>query len=518
MLPSIADFLFVILFIYLALPKGGIKLLQDADTGYHVRAGEYILTKHLIPKYDLFSFHYPNLPWTAHEWLSEVVMAIVHGTFGMTGLVIFFAMLIAGFYCLLFRVLLKYSNNIILPLVAVLLAIASSQVHWLARPHIFSFFFVLLWYFCLDYHQHGIEKFIWALPFAMLFWVNLHGGFMAGFILLGAFLVGNIIQAISSDGEARHKAKKRCCQLINITALCIAACLINPFGYHILLFPFNLVGNKFLMDHVSEFISPNFHEPFIFKYHLLFLIALLALTRERARGSDLLLILGFTSMSLYSSRHIPLFAIVTAPVLVRQGDLLLNSCKCRLADFVRDRGKLFFDIAYRAIPLIWPFVVVAAVAYYAANGKIEHRFDATIKPVAATAFLLREPLKGNMFNNDEFGDYIIYAAWPKYRVFFDGRSDMYGVSLMKDYFKVTDVETGWEKVLDSYHIEWIIFDANSVLSRVLLENKDWRLIYADKLANIFVRNTSCNRALISRYSNVRPVPQEKNEIIAERTI
>ena len=108
-----------------------------------------------------------------------------------------------------------------------------------------------------------------------------------------------------------------------------------------------------------------------------------------------------------------------------------------------------------------------------------------------------------MFDNDEFGDYIIYAAWPEYKVFLDGRSDMYGDDLFKEYQKVTSVRPGWDEVLEKYDISWIIYNANSSLSMFLMQRDDWKLIYADKVANIFVKNVQENQYLIEKYPDVK---------------
>ena len=110
-----------------------------------------------------------------------------------------------------------------------------------------------------------------------------------------------------------------------------------------------------------------------------------------------------------------------------------------------------------------------------------------------------------MFNNDEFGDYVIYAAYPQYRVFFDGRNDMYGVEHMKDYFKVIRLRKDWEKVLETYDIQWIFFDANSLLSRYLRERPDWHLIYADQVAHIYVMDIPEDEYLIEEYQEVEPI-------------
>jgi hypothetical protein len=151
----------------------------------------------------------------------------------------------------------------------------------------------------------------------------------------------------------------------------------------------------------------------------------------------------------------------------------------------------------------------------ASIGTVEFKFDEKIKPVAAVEFLKKEKISGHMFNNDEFGDYIIYSAYPHYKVYIDGRLDMYGEKNVKEYRKVVNFEQGWEKILDKYNISWIIYDADSAISRFLFIHKDWKLIYADKVANIFVKNIAANQYLIDKYRTVKPVVIEDKEDAAK---
>ena len=177
-------------------------------------------------------------------------------------------------------------------------------------------------------------------------------------------------------------------------------------------------------------------------------------------------------------------------------------------DFLKRRSNNIALIDRSAKGCFWPIVGVLVVCISGAYGKVVHSFDEKTKPVAAVEFIKRENLKGNMFNNDEFGDYIIYAAWPRYKVFFDGRSDMYGSSKIKEYLKLTRVQPGWERIMEKYDISWVIYNAKSALSSVLLERKDWQLIYSDKVANIFVKNTPENQPIIERYPNVELAAEE----------
>ena len=124
LIPSIADIIFISLFLLLSF-SAGKDLLGDVDTGYHIRAGEYILNTFSIPRHDIFSFITPTLPWTAHEWLSEVIMALVHRAFGLTGVAIFFAFIISLVYYLLYRIFKTNKDNLILTVFIVLLVLVS---------------------------------------------------------------------------------------------------------------------------------------------------------------------------------------------------------------------------------------------------------------------------------------------------------------------------------------------------------------------------------------------------------
>jgi hypothetical protein len=516
LIPSIADFLFLAIFLHISLNVGK-SLLGDGDTGYHIRAGEYILKTFSIPRHDMFSFISPPISWTAHEWLSEVIMAVIHKSFGLTGIVVFFAFLISLASYLLFRIINSDNNNIIIALFVVLLATITSQIHWLARPHIFSLFLMIVWYYILDLHHYKNRNYLYLLPIIMIVWANLHGGFMGGFMLLGMYLFGDFTGYIFHKNEEKDAYLNRLKVLALTTVACIAAAVINPYGYHILLFPFKLTSSKEIMDSVSEFMSPNFHENYVksFEIFLLLLLAALGVSKFKLNVIETLLILLFTYMSLYSARYIPLFAIITAPILARQLQSIEEQSTGRFAAFIKKRATNIAAIDAAATGYFWPVVAIIVAMSSVAMGKVDYKFDEKIKPMAAIEFLKKEKLSGNMFNNDEFGDCLIYSAYPMYKVFFDGRSDMYGVDRLKEYRKIISFDQGWENILAKYRITWIFYDADSALSRFLLIHNDWKLIYADKVANIFVKNIPEYHYLIEKYPSVKPVVKDDKDKTAK---
>jgi hypothetical protein len=510
LIPSLAQIIFLAIFLSLSLSTG-TSLLGDGDTGYHIRVGEYILQTLSVPRQDIFSFLTPALPWTAHEWLSEVIMALIYKLDGLTGVVLFFSLLIAAEFFMLFKMMQSFKGNILANILIVLLVILSSQVHWLARPHIFSLLLMTLWYYVLDQYQYRNRNLLYILPFVMLLWVNLHGGFMIALILSGIYFAGSAASFLTAKDPEKKIFRQRATAYGLLTVLCLLASLANPVGYRILLFPFRLTSDTFLMDNVHEFLSPNFHQQIIFKYLLLLTVSVFALSRKRVSSIELLLLVAFMNMSLYSARYIPLFGVIAAPILSRQESGIFGHNNGKFFDFFRKRAEKIAAVDESSKGHVWPLAAVLLVVILAAGGNISFAFDKKLKPVAAVDFLKQEHIEGNMYDNDEFGDYIIYAAWPEYRVFFDGRSDMYGIARMKDYLKVARVERGWEEVLKKYDIGWIIYNTDSSLALLLEERDDWKLIYSDKVAEIFVRNVPRYAALIAKYPDVRPVTAERDK-------
>jgi hypothetical protein len=503
LIPSIADVIFVTLFICLSFAGSG--LLLDGDTGFHIRAGEFIIDTFSVPRHDMFRFLSPPLPWTDHEWLSDVIMAFSHRAFGLTGVVIFFCFLIASVYCLLFKVIRTHNGNMISAVIVILLVIASSQMHFLARPHIFSLLLLVVWYYLLDTYQYEDRNHLYFLPPIMLLWVNLHGAFIIGPLLIGVYLFGNIVFSLTSGGAEKQQYKQKARNLALTMFACLILSLINPYSYHILLFPFEISSNKLIMDNVQEFLSPNFHDPLPFKYLLFLLIAIFAISRASLNITEIILVLLFANMALYSKRHIPLFAIIVAPVLIRQIDLILDKGNGRFTRFIKKRSENIASIDACSRGYLWPLGVSLVVVIFFAAGMIEYKFDEKRKPVEAVEFLKRENIPGNMFNKDEFGDYIIYAAWPNYKVFIDGRVEIHGPEGLMDFLKVARIKPGMDEVFKKYDINWIIFSSGSSLSHFLLQSDDWKLIYSDVVANIFIRNTTENQGLIEKYKNTRPV-------------
>jgi hypothetical protein len=368
---------------------------------------------------------------------------------------------------------------------------------------------MVVWYHLLDSYQNDRGGRLVLLPLIMLLWVNLHGGYLTGFILTGVYFLGNLAGYFRSTDEERERSFRKAKSLGYVIVACLLVSLVNPYGYRILLFPFRLVSDSYIMDNVNEFLSPNFHKPMPFKYLLLLFVTILAISKRPLDFTEVVLVLLFTNMALFSARYIPLFAIVVAPIISKQADSMITVApEVGWISSLKKRAGRIAKIDSSAKGYGWPVAGVFLVVFLVAAGGIEFRFDGKIKPVAAVEFLMKEHIDGHMYNNDEFGDYLIYATYPRYKVFFDGRNDMYGTGRLKEFQKIAWIAPGWENIIKKYDIRWFFIGSDSVLTRYLLERPEWKLIYSDNVANIHVKNSEEYRYLIDKYRDVTSVARK----------
>jgi len=515
LIPSFADLFFIIFFIII-LSKGG-TLLNDGDTGYHIRAGEYIIENYSIPKEDIFSYLSPPPKWIAHEWLSEVIMAVIHDLTGLTGIVIFFTTFISFSFYIFFKILNSFFKNLILIWFIIIFVTICTAIHWLARPHIFSFLFFIIFYFSLENYENNekINKLL-ILPILMLIWVNLHGGYVIGFILIGVYFVGNVFRLFSKNNEYLENNKSKAITYFYLGSACLITSIINPYGLKILIFPFNLIGEKFLMSVISEFMPTNMQETLAFKYLFYFSLTIMIGIDYKKNIIEIILFVLFSYMALYSIRYTTLFAIIVAPMILKRMEFLIDKYNSKKIKKIKNIGENIKNLDNKSKGYIWPILTVIFVFFLAKGGQLKYNINAERHPVDAVKFLLNEKISGQMFNNDEFGDYLIYAGYPEYKVFFDGRSDMYGTDFVKDFRKVIRLEYGWDKFIEEKEIGWIFYNSDSALSRMLYERKEWCLIYSDKIADIYVKNVAEYQYLINKYNGVKPVERLEEMVKREK--
>jgi hypothetical protein len=516
---SVGDLIFVAMLGLLAFTNLSERLLGDAGIGWHIRTGQLILATHAIPHVDPFSSSVAGHAWFAWEWLFDVIVGSLDSAAGLNGVVLFAALIIATVFAWTFRLLLRRGTNLLVALALVLLAAAAATIHFLARPHVLTWLLTVLWFWILDssfgrgHTSRGRTWLPWMLPPLMLLWVNLHGGFLIGFALLGIYWISPAWQWIRLPSERFEDVLKKIRTAGNVRTLTFVALLsalatlVNPYGWNLHVHVYRYLTNRFLMDHIDEFQSPNFHlvaEKCFAGLLLLTLIGLAVKKRQATGGepSQGLVILFAVYAGLYASRNLPIASLLLILVIGPWLSSWLLSLAERAGTLRSGRFSLFhFAQRMQTIECslrrhLWPIAAVVLACGIAANGgkvgatTVMHaHFSEKRFPAKAVTYLQEKDIQGPVLAPDYWGGYLIYRLYPGRRMVIDDRHDFYGEDFLKSYLKMVHVEPGWDGFIRDHDVRCIIVPRDSALASILAETSSWKGVYHDEAAVVFVRTS-----------------------------
>jgi hypothetical protein len=501
------------------------------DVWWHLATGRFVSSAGM-PRTDPFSYTLAGRPWLAHEWLADRILfgANQHG--GLLGIVFLRGALLVLSSALAYRLARRHAG--VLPaLTGMALAGWISQRNWLDRPQLWSFGLAPLAIWLLDRERSGARGGALALPFVFLLWVNLHGGFMLGLVLV-------LLWTLATAWEARHAASSpRIKRLVAIAGACVLATLANPHGIHGALYPLRYVGSGWRQT-IQEEMPGALDSGFAWA-HLALVLALLACFAvrwrrialgERVTGLALAWVsmprLGGLTLPLAAERHAPLFLFVGVPLLAWQAEAALGG---RAAAWRRH------VVAALRTPQAWAAGLAIAIGALAvAGGALPRESSAAARvlpgrfPEAGANWLAAHPLPGNLINPYRWGGYLTLRLWPKYSVWIDSRGDLYGTTRLREeellYRMPAGSEPAVEALLSRYDANVIVwyfmtvdFGALQVhpFTRWLLTRPDWRLVFLDgpdpahphapwATTGVFLRVDTRNAALLAALPPV-PVPR-----------
>ena len=508
-LPSLADvaFLLPIFFLYVR-GDGARTLLSDADTGWHIRTGQWILAHGRVPDHDIFSFTKAGQPWFAWEWLWDVIFGWLHLHWGLAAVALVNTVLLGVVFVLVYKLSWWKSGNALASIAVTLAAVAASVSHWLARPHLTTWLFVVLFYWLLEHDRAARTRALWWLPVLMVLWTNLHGGFVAGFLLVGAYAAGEVISAVvEAEPGVRARAWASARRYGWIAAACAVASIINPNGLNLHVHIAKYLVDTSIQTGIAEFLPFSFQHPMAKFVEAMMLLAGVAAVWNAYRRHFVytILLVMWMHAGLFSARHLPIFAIVAAPILAlclaemapALRELKVAAWLRRTAGGVAEANSELGSVErIDRIPVVLALsvAVLAGLFWVRAGEKFEAVFDSKRFPVQAAERLVGPRYAAGVFSTDQWGDYLIYRHYPNVKVFIDGRSDFYGQKFDDQYVQVVDAASNWEKPLDEYRVQTVLLPVDSAVNSVLKQSASWRVVYDDHVAILFERVASGQQA------------------------
>jgi hypothetical protein len=472
--PKINWNLFLILPIYILAFNQFALITADTDLWGHIKFGEHLWAQKSFPTTNIYSYTAPEYQWINHEWLAELIFYAIYSIFDSTGLLIF-----KGFIgLLLIHLICTYNltNNARPWILAVslILTIPTLAQGFMVRPHLWTLLFFTLLIILLTKGLEGKRACLYWIPFLMMFWVNCHGGVVAGMGILSVVTLTEGTRSLIS-GEKLWKPL-----LVIFICSCLAI-LINPAGIELWQFFFHSLSQP---RNITEWDPiPLWGKQFLFLKLMVLLFFITLLLPGKKTLWRILIILGSIYFGFKHQRHSMLTAIVLAiylPIYLSRGleSWGKNITNAINAGSLNSLTKLFLSL----------FMVLQLLDGFSKYNQNELKIlvEPQVYPSYLAQYMRENELGGNILVPFDWGEYFIWKL-PTSKVSIDGRfRTAYPEKIIDWNKKVYSVKNPDSKLLEKYPTDLIVVRKKDTPKNYLRENNDWTKIYEDIIAVLFV--------------------------------
>jgi hypothetical protein len=443
--------------------------------------GEWMASHGALLEFDPFTSapHSPGQVLNV-QWLADLFFHGLDALGGLPMVITGTAIVVAITFSLVLAATITASVHIRLSCVAVWAAYALGASNLSPRPQTLGYPLFALFLLAVVRAEYRKDmRLLWLLPVVTVVWANLHGSFFTGWVLLGCVAFGRFLQERSIRAALLY--------LVTLGA-CVVAGLVNPYGPGALVYLASIGSNPVIRDYVTEWApaTVSWREGIMFFVSVVVLAGLALRARLRLTAVEVVTLLVFGYLAWSSVRAIVWWGLIIGPILAR----LLGSVLPSRQPTGRDRPVVNALIiagiaAIAAAALPWtkgalPILPAEKLGLFTED-----------TPVQVGAYLRSHdpPLSGKMFNNQAWGGYLEWAAWPRHQVFLDGRIELHPPQVWFDYLDVVFPSARWRALLEQYDVSYLVL--SKIEQKELIDDLHseaaWRLDYEDDQAVVFTR-------------------------------
>ncbi|OGO11625.1 MAG: hypothetical protein A2Y53_05250 [Chloroflexi bacterium RBG_16_47_49] len=467
--------------------------IRPHDFWWHITIGREIISTGQIPTIDIYSYTANGQPYPSYQmfWLMEIVLYELFNLGGPALVIFIHSLVICSAYVIIFWICKQLSKSWRIAAFGAIFAAALGLNDWNVRPQGITFLLASLFLLAI-YEYRKYRKWGWlaVFPLGMLVWVNSHGTFLIGLVLMGIWLGQTTWDGIQLRNFDENRTTKRLVLTASIIfGITTLTCLINPRGLGIINYIKTLTGNSVVQNLVTEWAPPTFNNLMgtIFLLGLMGGAIVLALSPQRPNIIQIMTFLVFGLLGLKTSRGSVWFGLAMAPILAEHISSIVNQLQTVERRPMNLEGSrtlnIIFAIVIIAMGLLsLPWFKSALPLPQAKAGLVSEE-----TPVQATQVLLKENPTGRVFNSMSFGSYLIWAAYPQYQVFVDPRIELFSEKTWLDYLNISNASVNWETLLNNYEVNILMLSPveQPALVEAVLESGGWELLYKDTSAFLF---------------------------------
>lgn len=485
--------------------------ITDSDLFWHLASGKEMVARRAVLLSDPFSYTRPDAPWTNLHWLFQLIVYGIEQCGGLRLLQLFKSVSMAlSLGCIAAVFPRSFRTAALLQFVAIIVYHQRYLVPM--RPIVITLFLCGLFIASLERYFRSGNR-IWLLPplIGQLLWVNSQGLFMLGWAIAASYAIGEALNLFASHrlpglfSSSVAPPANRLKFAAMLPFVLIAVSLINPCGigafssalrlfYRIRPLSSNIYAHAITENTpLVQMIGTAYGQ-----YAGAVLAVAVVLTvsicfcRSRIRFSHIALAaIGFV-LAVMAQRNGILFTILATPAL------LWNS---HYASFPVLKKGLVCATRYTVMALLVSITIMASISHAAVLHFWPDPLSPFSHPTEIARLLHANPVKGNIFNADRYGGYLLWKLYPACRVSHDTRLTLRNDEYFNEYISLIDNPSGFNDYAFKWNITHVALpmapiDRYLPLAAELYRDPHWKLAFTDGTEILFVADTvSSYRAL-----------------------
>ncbi len=466
-----------------------IRQIYGEDIGFHLNAARWMIENHSFPDLDTFTYTANANKYIDLNWLYQLILYAVYALAGSTGLILFNSLLIIGCIIIIFKRV--NTSSALLPWLF-LLSILTLSTSFELRPHSVSWLMLSITLYLLQEYYQGNKKMIRWLPLVMLFWVNMHSLFILGIAVIGCY-------GISIYFSKNNLFRK----FLIYGGSSIFICLLNPYGWKGFTLPleqlFTIQAGNIFKENIRELKSPFsitnydiskvFSTWHFFDLFLIFAVILLLINRKKLKLHEWAIVLLFFYFACSAIKNVGYFVFAVLPVIsgFPKEEIKPKRKNTRVPFAEKYRKQISIGFIMVCSLLILSVATNAFYIHYRAIYRFGFGWSNSTLPVKAVDFIQKKNIRGKILNQLDYGGYLEFFTAQKTAI--DGRLDVMGSENFSEQI-LSVKEEQKASLVEKYKPDIIIFSYFLTPDWIsyLQKRADWRLVYADETAAIYLRN------------------------------
>lgn len=480
--------------------------IKDGDVFFHMKYGEYhIENKTTLADHSMFSWT-PAAKYVPYcTWAADVFLFLLHKTGGWPLLYIFkylcliSPILMAGLFARKLR-LGRFPLTFVVLLVLIFAVVDAAFI----KPEILSLvFFVLvsaLYFFIkIDSANEKKGSFFLLYPLIFLFWVNMHGVFMFGLLLLAAIITGEFINYLI---KSKYSFSGKTIAIVTISGVVsVASTLLTPYGldYHAHILKLvtegvegsvvnSVIAYKSILGNIVQVEMQ--HNLELWCIMAVIFVVLFVMNAVKNRDWDFGILLPTLFLALIGLKYQR--SAFYWPAFWAMSILYLASKK--RSDLPNEIKKIRPVIKYSIVALISCFCIYipARAAYEGYHTPSRWNYFgfgfSYVHPVQESAFLKEKNIGEKLFNSYNTGSYIIFDQNLQRKVFIDPRYFPYKGYLFDRYIEFRDGHVSLEEMESEFGFDIAIIEHSSALLKRFFASEKWKPVFYADVGVVFIRD------------------------------